>query len=258
MTNRLSDSQLANIAKQKFQTEQINKIPGIQIDLPSKGLVYPEHSVLRQGVLDIRYMTAYDEDILTNRSYIQKGILFEKLLESIITTPGVNVKDLIDADIDWTVFMIRVMSYDPIYKVKVTTPDNQTIDSEINLNKLKFKEFNLVPDENGEFDYRTTDGYNLKFRYASTATQKNIPPESLVSHFLKNTIMQVDDTRDINKINEWIRYKFLRKESSLFREYINLNAPEVDLSYDFEYTTKEGNKETFRAGFQIGSDFIWL
>ena len=53
------------------------------IKLPSKGLVYPIDNPLSSGEVEIKYMTAKEEDILTNTNYIDKGIVLDKLLESL-------------------------------------------------------------------------------------------------------------------------------------------------------------------------------
>ena len=67
------------------------------IELPSKGLVYPKDNPLSSGKVEIKYMTAKEEDILTNQSYIQKGNVLDKLLESVLVTK-INIDDLIIGD----------------------------------------------------------------------------------------------------------------------------------------------------------------
>ena len=74
------------------------KFPTEVIDLPSKGLLYPESNPLSSGKLEMKYMTAKEEDILSNQSYIQKGTVLDKLLESLITTKEINANDLVTGD----------------------------------------------------------------------------------------------------------------------------------------------------------------
>ena len=62
------------------------KFPTEVIDLPSRGLLYPKDSPLASGKLEMKYMTAKEEDILTNQNYIQKGIVIDKLLQSLIVS----------------------------------------------------------------------------------------------------------------------------------------------------------------------------
>ena len=70
------------------------KFPTEEVELPSKGLLYPEDSPLSSGKVEIKYMTAKEEDILTNQNYIQKGIVLDKLLESVVISK-INLDDLI-------------------------------------------------------------------------------------------------------------------------------------------------------------------
>jgi len=96
MTDRVTDSKLIELAKQKYEQKQIAKIPGEIVHLTSKGLVYPATSLLRKGYVEMRHMTAYDEDILTNASYVREGIVFDKLLASLIID-DININDIADS-----------------------------------------------------------------------------------------------------------------------------------------------------------------
>ena len=73
--------------------EQQHQFPTEEVTLPSKGLLYPKESPLSKGVITMKYMTAREEDILTNQNYIQKGIVLDKLIESLIVSK-VNIKDM--------------------------------------------------------------------------------------------------------------------------------------------------------------------
>ena len=110
------------------------------VDLPSKGLVYPETSPLSSGKVEMKYMTAKEEDILTNQAYIQKGVVLDKLLESLIVTKGINVKDLIVGDKNALFVAARVLGYGKDYKftylgeeynVDLTTLENKEVDEKI-------------------------------------------------------------------------------------------------------------------------------
>jgi len=73
------------------------KFPTEVIDLPSKGLLYPKDSPLASGKLQMKYMTAKEEDILTNQNYIQKGIVIDKLLQSLIVD-NIDYNQLVTGD----------------------------------------------------------------------------------------------------------------------------------------------------------------
>lgn len=96
--------------------------PSEVIDLPSKGLFYPEGSPLRSGQVDVKYMTAKDEDILTSTNLIQKGIVLDKLMDSLIVTKGVKSSDLLIGDLNAVMVAARILGYGKDYLTEVTCP----------------------------------------------------------------------------------------------------------------------------------------
>jgi len=85
VTDRLDNKQIVELAKKQYEQEKQNsKFPANIITLPSQGKVYEETSALKSGKIEMRHMTAYDEDILSNSSYISEGVIFDKLLEALI------------------------------------------------------------------------------------------------------------------------------------------------------------------------------
>ena len=95
------------------------KLPTETVDLPSKGLVYPKDHKLRSGKVEIKYMTAKEEDILTNQAYIKNGTVIDKLIDSVIVTEGVNHKDLIVGDKNAVMIATRILGYGADYKVMI-------------------------------------------------------------------------------------------------------------------------------------------
>ena len=105
------------------------------IELPSKGLVYPKDNPLSSGKVEIKYMTAKEEDILTNQSYIQKGNVLDKLLESVLVTK-INIDDLIIGDKNALLIATRILGYGNDYEVEVNG-EKENID----LSELENREF---------------------------------------------------------------------------------------------------------------------
>jgi uncharacterized Zn finger protein (UPF0148 family) len=97
--------------------------PSEVIDLPSKGLFYPENSPLRSGQIELKYMTAKEEDILSSRNLIEKNIVLDKLLDSLILTPGVKSSDLLVGDINAAMVATRILAYGKDYPVTVVCPN---------------------------------------------------------------------------------------------------------------------------------------
>jgi hypothetical protein len=245
--------EIIELAKRQFDTAQKSKLPTELIDLPSKGLVYPVTSPLRAGKVEMRYMTAYDEDILTNASYIQNGVVLDKLIDALLVT-SVTADELISADKEALIIAARILSYGRDYDVIVTDPNTgKALNRVVDLTKLSSKEFNLIPDENGEFDY-DVHGTRIKFTYVKSAELKQISDEQIVSNTLKFLIKQVGDSRSSADIDQFIQYKFLAADARKFRRYVAENAPGLEMQYEFE--GEQGG--TFKAVFQIGTDLFWI
>ena len=97
----------------------MSKFPTEVIDLPSKGLVYPKEHPLSSGNVEIKYMTAKEEDILTSPNLIEKGIVLDKLLESIIVTEGVKLDDFIMGDKNTLLVSARILGYGKDYPIQL-------------------------------------------------------------------------------------------------------------------------------------------
>jgi hypothetical protein len=247
-TTRLGNTDIVNIAKQRFDKQQRSKLPSIIVNLPSAGLIYPKDHVLASGQVEMRYMTAYDEDILTNTSYMREGVIFDKLLESIVMT-DVDVTEIPDIDKDALIINARIISYGAEYPVTVTNSITSTeYERIVNLSKIQPKPFTLIPDDNGEFTYEVND-IRIKFSY------NNPPTETTgVTDFLKNYIREINGDRSDARIAEFIRYEFLALDSRNFRKHVVDNAPGLDYSYEFEGE----NGSTFIAPFRVGLDLFWF
>ena len=100
-------------------TQQSYPFPTEIISLPSKGLCYPEGHPLAKGEITIKLMTAKEEDILTSANLVRKGIHIDKLLESIVVEPGVNINDLVIGDTNAILVPSRILAFGPAYNVTI-------------------------------------------------------------------------------------------------------------------------------------------
>jgi hypothetical protein len=244
------DPNIIELAKQRYESTQRGKLPSIIVSLASAGKIYPASSPLRAGQIEMRYMTAYDEDILTNASYIKNGVVFDKLLESIIVTEGIDVREISTFDKNGLIIYSRILSYGSEYPVRIKDPKTENmLDRVIDLKTIGFKSFDLKSDENGEFSYNV-NGTSIKFAYNTKIDLLN----ASVSQMLTSVIKQVNESRSAADIEHFIRYEFLAKDSRDFRLFFLENAPGLNLNYEFE--GEDGG--TFTAGFQLGSDLFWF
>ena len=243
-------------AKQNYEKTLKTKVPAILVSLPSKGLVYPKSSPLHAGTIEMRYMTAYDEDILTNKSYIQNGIMFDKLLESLIVTPGVNPADITNFDRDGLIINARINAYGSSYPVIVTDPiNNIDLKRTIDLSKLQVKKLELTPNDSAEFDWESNDkSIQLKFKYLSSAESKLIEDDTAISKLMELSITEINGNRTKNVIAEYIKYEMRAADAKAFRSYFLENIPGIN------YTTKFEGEDggTFESNFRIGSDLFWF
>ena len=248
-TTRLDNQHLVDKIKQDFDKQQRNKLPSIIATLPSAGRIYPESSPLRSGKIEMRYMTAYDEDILTNTSYIKEGVLFDKLLESIIVS-DIDIKEIASVDKNGLIIYARILSYGADYPVNVIDPaTGKTIQRTVDLTKIGYKPFDLQSDENGEFAYQVNDTTSIKYTYSV-----NLTDNDSISQLLQKIICQVNESRNPLDIENFLRYEFFARDAKQFRTYYAETMPGLNLDYEFEGE----NGGTFIAGFPIGPDLFWF
>jgi len=96
--------------------ENKNKFPSEIVELPSKGLLYSEDSPLSSGKIEMKYMTAKEEDILTNQNYIERGVVIDKLLQALIVDKEVKYNDLLIGDKNALLVAARVLGYGKDYE----------------------------------------------------------------------------------------------------------------------------------------------
>lgn len=138
------------------------------LDLPSKGLVYPKEHPLSSGRITIKHMTAKEEDILASQNLIKKGVVLDKLFESIIVD-NINTNDIILGDKNAIILATRLLGYGPEYDVSFySSKTGNTINIEYDLSKVKTKDidFSIFKNKN-EFDFTTPSGVKLTFKLLS-------------------------------------------------------------------------------------------
>ena len=113
------------------------KFPTEVVDLPSQGLLYPKDSPLSSGTIEIKYMTAREEDILTSANLIKKGIVIDKLIEALIVDKSIKLDDMLLGDKNAILIASRILAYGKEYEVEVdgqevvvdlTTLNDKTLD----------------------------------------------------------------------------------------------------------------------------------
>ena len=235
-------------------------IPTEVIELPSKGLVYPEENPLSSGKIEMKYMTAKEEDILTNQSYIQKGTVLDELIKSLIVSPGVKYEDMVVGDKNALLVAARVLGYGKDYTFtyggEEQTVDLSTIENKHLLEHLYVKGKNefeyTLPSTGTKITFKLLTGYDEKKINAELEglkkINKNASPE--LSTRLKYIITSVEGNTDSKDIREFVDNHLLARDSRAFREYIKEVQPDVDLTFFPE------GKDT-KVDLPIGLSFFW-
>ena len=110
------------------------------LDLPSKGLLYPKENPLSSGQIDIKYMTAKEEDILTSLNLLEKGLAIDKLLESIIANPKIKLDDILLGDKNAIMIGARILGYGKNYEINMIDPDTvNEVTTTVDLSTIKHK-----------------------------------------------------------------------------------------------------------------------
>ena len=235
------------------------KFPTEEVELPSKGLLYPEDNPLSSGKIEIKYMTAKEEDILTNQAYIQKGNVLDKLIEALIVNKDINYKDLIIGDKNAVMVAARVLGYGKNYSfeykgeehtVDLTELENRKFDeSSITKGKNEF-EFTL-PHSGNKLTYKILNGYDESKIDAELRglkkIDKNASPE--LSTRLKHLITSVNGETETKKVREFVDNYLLAIDSRALREHIRDNQPDIDLT--IELSSEE------EVTIPIGLNFFW-
>jgi hypothetical protein len=235
------------------------KMPTEIVELPSQGLIYPESSPLSSGKIEMKYMTAREEDILTNQNYISKGTVLDELVKSLIVS-DVDYEDLIIGDKNAVLIAARVLGYGSEYKfnwngeeqnIDLSTLENKVID--LKLFKKGQNEFNFTLPHSGiEITFKLLTGKDEKKINAEIEGLKKINKNSSaeLSTRMKYIITSVGGNRDMKDIRDFVDNMFLARDSRALREYIKEVQPDVDMTF-----FPEG--QTNKIDLPIGLNFFW-
>jgi len=224
-------------------SESTFKFPTEQVDLPSKGLIYPKDHPLSSGKIEMKYMTAREEDILTNQSFIQKGTVLDKLLEALIVDKKIKLDDLILGDKNAILVAARILGYGKDYDFMYAN-ETHTVD----LSQLDNKELKENLFKNGnQFDFQFPHSkINITFQLLTGYTEKKIDNEikglkkinknasPAATTRLKHIITSIDGDETGKSIREFVDNHLLARDARALREYIVEITPDIKLTWDLE------------------------
>ena len=242
--------------------EQKFKLPTETVDLPSKGILYPKDSPLASGKIEMKYMTAKEEDILTNANYIKQGVVIDKLLQSLIVS-DVNYNDILVGDKNAMMVAARILAYGKDYEFEYDGV-KQTVDlSNIEpkplsqeLEKATENEFTFtLPSTGNIITFKLlTHGEDVKIDQEVKGLQKiNKDSVSEVTVRLAHLVTSINGNRDQKDVRDFVNNYFLARDAREFRKYYNSINPDLDLNTTV--TNSTGDEED--VDLPIGLTFFW-
>jgi hypothetical protein len=242
------------------------KIPTETVTLPSKGLLYPESSPLAKGEIEMKYMTAKEEDILTNANYIKNGTVIDKLLQALIVTP-IDYNELLVGDKNAILIAARILGYGKDYTFKYTY-NGQEIETTVDLSGLADKEVDesLFDKRLNEFVYTLPNsGNSVTFKLLTHGDEQKIEAEikglkkinpnssSDVTTRLKYIITSIEGDRDQKNVRNFVDNYLIAKDARALREYYNNISPDINLTFIPEDENYTGEGITI----PISLNFFW-
>ena len=234
-------------------------LPTEIVELPSKGLLYPEGHPLSSGEIEIKYMTAKEEDILTNANYIQNGTVLDKLLESVIVTK-VNMNDILIGDKNAIMVATRILGYGGEYKftyggeeqvIDLSQIEAKPIDESLYTRGVNEFSYTL-PATNTPITFKLlTHGDEITISKEVEGRKKvNKDASSDLTLRLNHLITSVNGSREAKDIREFVDNYLLARDARSLREHIRQIQPDVDLSF-----FPQGSNT--RVDIPIGISFFW-
>jgi len=272
MAMELTDEQLKELALKQYSTETVKKtnFPTEIIPLPSKGKLYPKDHPLASGQIELKYMTAKEEDILTSQNLIKQGVVLDKLLENLIVT-NCNYDDIYVGDKNALLVAARILGYGKDYTVEVEDPfsgNKQKVT--IDLTDIEDKEIDedLLPDHRNYFEYTLPNSKReVAFKLMTHKMDKDVKEDlknqmkknksNIEREFttrLKHVIISVDGNDEKSYINNFVDNELFALDSLALRNHMQEVSPDVDMSFVF---ISDETGESMTMQIPMSTQFFW-
>ena len=219
--------------------------PTETVELPSKGLLYPKDNPLSSGTIEMKYMTAREEDILTNVNLLKQGVAIDKVLQALIKSP-INYEELLLCDKNAILISARILAYGKDYTFGYANP-NTDQEERVTIDLTQFEnkkvDYSLFENKN-EFSFTLPQSKNtLTFKLLTHADSKKIDAEikglkkigsgGELTTRLKHQILSVNGDYEQKTIREFVDNYLLSIDSNAFRQHIAEITPDLDLKINF-------------------------
>tara|TARA_Y100001938_G_C8088210_1_gene433378 strand:+ start:1421 stop:2302 length:882 start_codon:yes stop_codon:yes gene_type:complete len=265
--------------KEEQQTQGLSfSVPTEFVDLPSKGLYYPEgHPLHSVDTVEIRHMTAKEEDILASQSLIRKGIVLDRMLQSILVDKDIKIKDLLVGDKNALTIAARISGYGSEYTTRVSCPacgaaqefdfdlDNHTTvgaafnRDELNdsIEEVDFTDSNTfvmtLPKSGHQVELKMLTGEDETRLQKFQGKKGKNEDSSTLTDTLKSIIISVAGHRDRNSINGFVE-SMPAMDSRYLRKIYQKLVPNIDLTQEFSCNSC-GHTQDLEV--PVTTDFFW-
>ena len=246
------------------------EVPLESVPLPSNGVVYPSESALHmKETVEIRSMTAREEDILTSRALIKKGTVITELIKSCLIDKKIYVPDMLAGDRNAIMVALRITGYGAEYAVEADCPKcNVRSKQEFNLGDMPIKRLQIEPVAKGQnvFEFKLpVTKKTVHFKFLTGRDEEEISTiqertkkqgaqaDNIVTNRLQFAIVSIDGKTDRSAINGFIRNMPARDSMSL-RKFIDANEPGIDMKGNFDCPSCSDVNE---VRVPLGASFFW-
>jgi len=246
------------------------EVPLESVPLPSNGVVYPADSALHmRETVEIRSMTAREEDILTSRALIKKGTVITELIKSCLIDKKIYVPDMLAGDRNAIMVALRITGYGAEYAVEADCPKcNVRSKQEFNLGDMPIKRLQIEPVTKGQnvFEFKLpTTKKTVHFKFLTGRDEEEISTiqerakkqgaqaDNIVTNRLQFAIVSIDGKTDRAAINGFIRNMPARDSMGL-RKFIDANEPGIEMKGNFDCPSCSDINE---VRVPLGASFFW-
>ena len=267
------DAPIEQLAEKESGNTFSFAVPTEFVELPTRGRFYPEqHPLHNEEAIEIRFMTAKDEDILSSQSLLRKGIAIDRLLQNVIVDKNIKVDELYVGDKNALIIATRITGYGNGYDVKVTcTTCGTNEEHSFDLNNVDinygdhFEDLGVQMTENNTFIFNLPKSdVNVELRLLTGRDERNLMvsneqrkkhklPEATLTDQIKNMIVSVNGNADSKVINSFVDVMPAIDSKYLRGMYLRC-VPNVDLTQEIVCSSCDNFTEV-QLPFTV--EFFW-
>ena len=239
------------------------KFPTEMVDLPSRGYFYVDGHPLSKGKVEVKYMTAKEEDILTSQNLIQQGTVIDALLQALIVDKSIKVGDLLIGDKNAIMLAARILGYSKDYDFEYDGVEQKT---DLSVLEPLDVDFSKVTRGENQFSFDLPNSKRpVTFKLLNGNDENQIALEikarekiskaqsSELTTRLKTIILSVDGNSEKPYINNFVENEFLSVDSLAFRTYLKSITPDIDMTT----TVVDSNGKELTVTIPITVRFFW-